>query len=183
MSHELRTPLNAIIGFTRIVHRKSQSLLPEKQIENLEKVLVSAEHLLALINTTLDIAKIEAGRMDVLASNFRIEPLIDLCINTTAPMIKPRVKLEKQVDPNLDLVYSDQDKIRQIVLNLLSNAAKFTPRGIFWYRLDTKRKISCVLTCRIRALESTPKPCREYSKSSNRQITAPPGNMAGPDWA
>jgi len=129
MSHELRTPLNAIIGFTRIVHRKSQSLLPEKQIENLEKVLVSAEHLLALINTTLDIAKIEAGRMDVLASNFRIEPLIDLCINTTAPMIKPRVKLEKQVDPNLDLVYSDQDKIRQIVLNLLSNAAKFTPEG------------------------------------------------------
>ena len=129
MSHELRTPLNAIIGFTRIVHRKAQGLLPEKQIENLEKVLVSAEHLLGLINTTLDIAKIEAGRMDVLASNFRIAPLIDLCINTTTPMIKPKVKLEKQIDPDLDLIFSDQDKIRQIVLNLLSNAAKFTPEG------------------------------------------------------
>lgn len=129
MSHELRTPLNAIIGFTRIVHRKAEGLLPEKQIENLEKVLVSAEHLLGLINTTLDIAKIEAGRMDVLASNFRIAPLIDLCINTTTPMLKPKVKLEKQIAPDLDLIFSDQDKIRQIVLNLLSNAAKFTPEG------------------------------------------------------
>jgi K+-sensing histidine kinase KdpD len=61
MSHELRTPLNAIIGFTRIVQRKSAGLLPEKQIENLEKVLISSENLLGLINTTLDIAKIEAG--------------------------------------------------------------------------------------------------------------------------
>ena len=82
-----------------------------------------------MINTTLDIAKIEAGRMDVLSSNFRIAPLIDLCINTTAPMVKPKVKLEKQIDPDLDLIFSDQDKIRQIVLNLLSNAAKFTPEG------------------------------------------------------
>ncbi len=129
MSHELRTPLNAIIGFTRIVHRKAEGLLPTKQIENLEKVLVSAEHLLGLINTTLDIAKIEAGRMDVLATNFRIAPLIDLCINTTAPMVKPKVKLSKLIDPNLDMIFSDQDKIRQIVLNLLSNAAKFTPEG------------------------------------------------------
>lgn len=129
MSHELRTPLNAIIGFTRIVRRKAEGVLPEKQTENLDKVLISAEHLLGLINTTLDIAKIEAGRMDVLASNFRIAPLIDLCINTTTPLVKPNVVLEKQVDENLTLIYSDQDKIRQIVLNLLSNAAKFTHQG------------------------------------------------------
>ncbi len=129
MSHELRTPLNAIIGFTRIVQRKSAGLLPEKQIENLEKVLISSENLLGLINTTLDIAKIEAGRMDVLASNFMIAPLIDLCVNTTTPMIKPKVKLEKRVAPDLDRIFSDQDKIRQIVLNLLSNAAKFTHEG------------------------------------------------------
>ena len=79
MSHELRTPLNAIIGFTRIVRRKAEGVLPEKQTENLDKVLISAEHLLNLINTVLDIAKIEAGRMDVLAANFRIGALIDLC--------------------------------------------------------------------------------------------------------
>ncbi|MFH1185662.1 MAG: GAF domain-containing protein [Chloroflexota bacterium] len=129
MSHELRTPLNAIIGFTRIVRRKGEGLLPEKQTENLDKVLLSAEHLLGLINTVLDIAKIEAGRMDVLPSNFRIDALLDLCTNTTQPLLKPGVVLEKQVDHRLNLVHSDQDKLRQIVLNLLSNAAKFTTQG------------------------------------------------------
>jgi GAF domain-containing protein len=129
MSHELRTPLNAIIGFTRIVRRKSEGLIPEKQIENLEKVLISSEHLLSLINTVLDIAKIEAGRMDVLASNFRISALIDLCVNTSQPLVRPSVSLESIVDEDVSTVYSDQDKIRQIILNLLSNAAKFTHEG------------------------------------------------------
>ena len=129
MSHELRTPLNAIIGFTRIVRRKAEGLLPEKQTDNLDKVLTSAEHLLHLINTVLDIAKIEAGRMDVLAANFRINALIDLCANTAQALLRPNVILEKQTDESLTIVYSDQDKIRQIVLNLLSNAAKFTHEG------------------------------------------------------
>jgi PAS domain S-box-containing protein len=129
MSHELRTPLNAIIGFTRIVRRKGEGVLPEKQTENLDKVLVSAEHLLSLINTILDIAKIEAGRMDVLAGNFRLAALMDLCANTAQPLLRPGVVLEKQVDESLSTAYSDQDKVRQIVLNLLSNAAKFTHAG------------------------------------------------------
>ncbi len=129
MSHELRTPLNAIIGFTRIVRRKSEGLLPEKQIENLDKVNTSAEHLLNLINTVLDIAKIEAGRMDVLAATFRIGALIDLCVNTAQPLLRVGVVLEKQVDDELSTIFSDQDKIRQIILNLLSNAAKFTHEG------------------------------------------------------
>lgn len=129
MSHELRTPLNAITGFTRIVRRKSEGILPEKQIENLDKVLSSSDHLLNLINTVLDIAKIEAGRMDVLAANFRIGALIDLCYNTAQPLIRPGVVLEKQVDETLSTIYSDQDKIRQVILNLLSNAAKFTHEG------------------------------------------------------
>jgi CheY-like chemotaxis protein len=130
MSHELRTPLNAIIGFTRIVRRKAEGILPEKQTENLDKVLVSADHLLNLINTVLDIAKIEAGRMDVLASNFRVAALVDLCANTAQPLLRPGVALEKQVEESLNTIYSDQDKIRQIVLNLLSNAAKFTHTGM-----------------------------------------------------
>jgi len=129
MSHELRTPLNAIIGFTRIVKRKGEEVLPEKQIENLDKVLVSAENLLGLINSVLDIAKIEAGRMDVMASNFRIRALIDLCANTAQPLLQSGVSLEKQVDERLEIIHSDQDKIRQIVLNLLSNASKFTQQG------------------------------------------------------
>jgi signal transduction histidine kinase len=129
MSHELRTPLNAIIGFTRIVRRKGEGLLPDRQLENLDKVTLSAEHLLGLINTVLDIAKIEAGRMDVMPANFRLGALIDQCANTSQPLLKPGVVLEKQVDERLNVIFSDQDKLRQIVLNLLSNAAKFTAQG------------------------------------------------------
>jgi len=129
MSHELRTPLNAIIGFTRIVRRKGEGVLPEKQVENLDKVLISAENLLGLINDVLDISKIEAGRMDVIAANFRIGALIDLCANTAQPLLQPGVSFEKGVGEGLEIIHSDQDKIRQIVLNLLSNAAKFTPEG------------------------------------------------------
>ncbi|MBS0325587.1 MAG: GAF domain-containing protein [Proteobacteria bacterium] len=129
MSHELRTPLNAIIGFTRIVRRKADKVLPDKQTENLDKVLTSAEHLLSLINTVLDIAKIEAGRMDVVASDFNAAQLADQCATTATPLLKPGVALVKAWGGNLALVHSDQEKIKQIVLNLLGNAAKFTHRG------------------------------------------------------
>ncbi len=129
MSHELRTPLNSIIGFTRIVRRKAEGSLPERQTGNLDKVLISAEHLLNLINTVLDIAKIESGRMDVIAANFRVSPLIDLCANAAQPLLRPGVVLDKMVDESIGTVCTDQDKIRQIILNLLSNATKFTHEG------------------------------------------------------
>ena len=134
MSHELRTPLNAIIGFTRIVRRKAAPTdgppsLPEKQVENLDKVLVSAEHLLGLINTILDIAKIEAGRMDLQLSTFDPAHLIQLCTATTQPLLRPGVQLTTVIAPHLPPLHTDQDKLRQILLNLLSNAAKFTHAG------------------------------------------------------
>jgi len=130
MSHELRTPLNAIIGFTRIVRRKGAELLPEKQLENLDKVLTSSDHLLGLINTVLDIAKIEAGRMDVQVSNFEIKPIIELVNMTAQPLVRSiDVKLLSIVDENIPTLNTDQDKLKQILLNLLSNAAKFTHEG------------------------------------------------------
>ena len=129
MSHELRTPLNAIIGFTRIVRRKSEGSLPEKQLENLDKVLQSAEHLLGLINTILDIAKVEAGRMEVQPGNLEPKSVIHECISTVQPLLRTSVRLVSDLAPDLALVYSDQNKIKQILLNLLSNAAKFTHEG------------------------------------------------------
>jgi PAS domain S-box-containing protein len=130
MSHELRTPLNAIIGFTRIVKRKGRDSLPGRQVENLDKVLVSAEHLLDLINTILDISKIEAGRVDVKLSTFEIEPLVDLCLTTSQPLVKEdRVKLSRDIQGPIPPLCSDQDKVKQILLNLISNAAKFTHQG------------------------------------------------------
>jgi signal transduction histidine kinase/CheY-like chemotaxis protein/PAS domain-containing protein len=129
MSHELRTPLNAIMGFTQIVRGKGEGILPEKQLDNLDKVTSSSQHLLGLINTVLDIAKIEAGRMEALPSRFKLNDLADQCANLATPLLKPGVTLEKQVEESIGVIYSDQDKIKQIVLNLLSNAAKFTHEG------------------------------------------------------
>lgn len=130
MSHELRTPMNAIIGFTKLVMRRSKDLLPQRQYENLEKILVSAEHLLKLINDILDLSKIEAGRMEVQPERFALEELVDLCLRTVEPMLKTeRLRLVKAVEPDLPLLFTDQDKLRQILINLLSNAVKFTEEG------------------------------------------------------
>jgi signal transduction histidine kinase len=136
MSHELRTPLNAIMGFTRIVRKKGDGLLPAKQIENLDKVLSSSEHLLGLINTVLDIAKIEAGRMDVIPAYFHLSILADQCAYLATPLLKPNVELNREVDETIGSLFSDQDKIKQIVLNLLSNAAKFTQAGSILLRVE-----------------------------------------------
>ncbi len=129
MSHELRTPLNAIIGFTRIVKRKGKALLPERQLGNLDKVHLSADHLLALINTILDIAKIEAGRMDVQPTTFAADTLVQMCATTAQPLLKRGVDLAFEVAADCSLIVSDQDKMKQILLNLLSNSAKFTHQG------------------------------------------------------
>ena len=130
MSHELRTPMNAIIGFTKLVMRRSKEQLPQKQYENLQKSLSSAEHLLTLINQILDLSKIEAGRLEVHPERFRLDTLIGECIRTVEPMIKQEdVALSSNVADTLQELFSDRDKLKQIVLNLLSNAIKFTERG------------------------------------------------------
>jgi len=130
MSHELRTPMNAIIGFTRLVRRKSADILPLKQLENLEKVETSANQLLRLINDILDLSKIEAGKMGVSIMPFHLAPLVDACFATVEPMVKEgKVRLLKDVPDDLSEVLSDQDKLKQIIINLLSNALKFTEQG------------------------------------------------------
>lgn len=128
-THEVRTPLNAIIGFTRIVKRKGQELLPTKQVENLDRVLSSAEHLLELINSILDIAKIEAGQFDMTLSRFDCIELIRDCVNIARPLVKPNVLLELEFLDPLPTINSNRGQLRQILFNLLSNAAKFTHEG------------------------------------------------------
>jgi PAS domain S-box-containing protein len=130
MSHELRTPMNAIIGFTRLVMRRSQDVLPQRQYENLEKILISAEHLLTLINDILDLSKIEAGHMEVHPVSFQLEALVDVCLHTLEPMVQSeRICLVKEIEAGLPLLTTDQDKVKQILMNLLSNAVKFTTEG------------------------------------------------------
>src|SRR5947199_4697475 len=87
MSHELRTPLNAIMGFARLIMRRSKDVLPPRQYDNLEKILSSSEHLLSLINAVLDLAKVEAGRMELRTAAFALEPLSDVCLKTVEPLM------------------------------------------------------------------------------------------------
>ena len=130
MSHELRTPMNAIIGFTRLVRRKAADVLAERQLDNLEKVEISATQLLALINDILDLSKIEAGKMSLNVMSFDFVPLVDTCFSTVEPMVKKEtVRLIKDIPEDLAEMQSDPDKLKQIIINLLSNALKFTDRG------------------------------------------------------
>ncbi len=130
VSHDLRTPLNAIMGFTRIVLRRMEGQMPDLQKENLHKVVISSEHLLNLINGLLDLAKIDAGKMEVSADTFRVEDIINMTTATVEPLLKDgRVRIVRDVPPNLPPLKTDRDKLKQILLNLLSNAAKFTEQG------------------------------------------------------
>ena len=130
VSHELRTPLNSIIGFTRLVMRKTEGQIPDLQKENLQKVLISSEHLLNLINGLLDLAKIEAGRTEVYAETFKLDDVVRMATSTVEPMLKDgRVRLVTEIAPDIPPLKTDRDKLKQAVLNLLSNAVKFTEKG------------------------------------------------------
>jgi signal transduction histidine kinase len=130
MSHELRTPFNHIIGFTRLVMRRSKDVLPARQYENLEKILCSAEHLSGLIHNILDLSKIEAGQVEVQPVSFALAPLVDECLQAMAPTLThERLRLEKALEPDLPRLYTDQDKLKQILMHLLHNAVKFTEAG------------------------------------------------------
>ncbi len=130
VSHELRTPLNAILGFTRLVLRRTEGQIPELQRENLQKVQISAEHLLRLINGLLDLSKIEAGKMEVFAEPFRIDEVLQEAVSTVEPMLKNgHVRFVHEVAPDLPILNTDREKLKQIILNLLSNATKFTEEG------------------------------------------------------
>jgi signal transduction histidine kinase/HAMP domain-containing protein len=130
VSHDLRTPLNSIIGFTRIVLRRTGDQIADLQKENLQKVLISSEHLLKLINGLLDLAKIEAGKMDLIAETVRVADVVSMATATVEPLLKDgRVRFVKDIPSDLPPLKTDRDKLKQILLNLLSNAAKFTEYG------------------------------------------------------
>jgi signal transduction histidine kinase len=130
VSHELRTPLNSIIGFTRLVLRKTEGQIEKLQKENLQKVLISSEHLLNLINGLLDLAKIEAGRMEVYAESFKLDEVVRVATTTVEPMLKNgRVRLLTEIAPDIPTLRTDRDKLKQAILNLLGNAVKFTENG------------------------------------------------------
>ncbi len=130
MSHELRTPLNAIIGYSEMLQEETEELGYDELTPDLDKIRTSGRHLLSLINDILDISKIEAGRMDLYLETFDIAALIAEVADTATPLIeKNKNTLNLQQITNFGTMNGDITKVRQILLNLLSNAAKFTQNG------------------------------------------------------
>ncbi|OCR02521.1 histidine kinase [Oscillatoriales cyanobacterium USR001] len=130
MSHELRTPLNAIIGYSEMLQEEMDDLGYEELTPDLKKIHTAGQHLLSLINDILDISKIEAGRMELYLETFNVRNLIDEIAATAKPLIEKNGNvLEVKKAADIDWMHADITKVRQILLNLLSNAAKFTHNG------------------------------------------------------
>jgi signal transduction histidine kinase len=130
MSHELRTPLNAIIGFSEVLTERMFGELNEKQEEYLKDIHASGQHLLSLINDILDLSKIEAGRMELELADFDLPQAIDNALTLIRERAGRRgIALHQSVEEHLGEIRGDERKVKQVLLNLLSNALKFTPEG------------------------------------------------------
>jgi signal transduction histidine kinase/putative methionine-R-sulfoxide reductase with GAF domain len=130
MSHELRTPLNAIIGFSEVLTERMFGELNEKQDEYLRDIYASGQHLLSLINDILDLSKIEAGRMELELADFHLPQAIEnALVLVRERALRRGITLEQSIDRRLGQIQGDERKVKQVLLNLLSNALKFTPEG------------------------------------------------------
>jgi len=130
MSHELRTPLNAIIGLTEMMIANTARLGTEKAPEPLRRVHRAGQHLLSLINEVLDLSKIEAGKLELTLESVNVASLIDEVIATAGQLAEQnKNRLVVEVQEDLGPLHADPMRLRQILLNLLSNACKFTKQG------------------------------------------------------
>lgn len=131
MSHELRTPLNAVIGYSEIIEEDLESGDTSASAADLGKIRGAATHLLTLINEILDLSRIESGKLELKAAIFDLPSLVRSALDTVKPTIsKNRSTCQINIAPGIAIMRSDETRVRQCVLNLLSNAAKFTQSGV-----------------------------------------------------
>lgn len=137
MSHELRTPLNAIIGYSEMLKEELEDAGQEDYVADLAKIDSAGRHLLGLINDMLDLSKIEAGKMAVFLEQFDLVCLINEVESTVQPLMEKKANhLVVTRPPQLGEMYTDMTKLRQMLLNLLSNAAKFTEQGTIYLAIE-----------------------------------------------
>ena len=140
VSHELRTPLNSILGFAKLLLKQKIGPLNPIQQTDLSVIYDSAQHLLSLVNDILDLSKIEAGKIRLDAEWVSVEEIIVGVMVSTYILIEDKpIELKEEIESNLPKVYVDRGRIRQVVINILSNAAKFTDVGSITMRV---RKIT-----------------------------------------
>ena len=145
MSHELRTPLNAIIGYSEMMEEEAPEVGAASMVPDLQKIHGAARHQLALINDILDLSKIEAGKMTLFVEEFDVARLVNEVTATVQPLVaKKQNKLEVECPAEVGTMRSDQTKVRQVLFNLLSNACKFTERGVI--KLEVRSQKSEVRT-------------------------------------
>jgi len=138
MSHELRTPLNSVIGFSNIILRNNDSKLDEKEITYLERIQANGKHLLELINDILDLSKVEAGSMDLEIVSLNVGDLIhDLIGQVESQVAQKAVNLVQELPETISEIQTDPGKLKQILLNLVSNAIKFTEEGTITIEVKT----------------------------------------------
>ncbi|HEX3127840.1 MAG TPA: ATP-binding protein [Thermoanaerobaculia bacterium] len=137
VSHELRTPLNAIIGYTHLLLEGVSGEISRPQREKLNRMDSNARHLLSIINDLLDLARIESGKMPVQLERVVLQELIDEVMTEVEPLIdRTTLAVTRHISPDVPEIHTDRQKVKQIVLNLLSNALKFTPQGSVSIRLE-----------------------------------------------
>ena len=144
MSHEFRTPLNAILGYTHMLLQGVSGAVTESQRKSLSRIDSNSRHLLTLINDILDITRIEAGRMPLNLTTFAVPDLVDEVMAELEPIIKrSSLEVQTRIRGKLPRLRSDRSKVKQIVLNLLSNALKFTPDGrvTITARLESRERV------------------------------------------
>ena len=130
MSHELRTPLNHIIGFTEMVLDEACGSINQAQKEFLDDVHHSSKHLLALINDILDLAKVEAGKLELSPGNINLKTLLKNSLNMfSEKVMQDNIELKLSTNHLPDHIFADERKLKQIIYNLVSNAVKFSPNG------------------------------------------------------
>ena len=146
MSHELRTPLNAIIGYSEMLQEEAEDAGQEDFVPDFQKIYAAGKQLLGLINDVLDLSKIEAGKMDLFLETFDLATILNEVIATVQPLVETKTNALKIVfDDNLGNMHTDITKLRQMLLNLISNAAKFTEKGVI--RLEVKRDSEWINFC------------------------------------